>query len=128
MSYPDDRKYTKEHEWVLVDGATAKMGITQHAQEELGEIVFIELPEASTTFAAGDSVCVVESTKAASDVYAPLGGTVLEGNAALEGSPDLVNSDPHGAGWMITFKDFKSEDLDSLMTAEEYTQFLASHD
>ncbi len=125
MSYPDDRKYTKEHEWVLIENGKAKMGITNHAQEELGEIVFVEVPEAGKEVSAGDTVCVVESTKAASDVYAPIGGKVVEGNAALEASPDLVNSDPHGEGWMVLFEGFSEDEVQGLMTAAEYTEYIS---
>ena len=95
-------KYTKDHEWVLVDGDTAKVGITDFAQSELGEIVYIELPEVGIDLKARDAACVIESTKAASDVYSPIAGTVQSVNLELQNSPDLVNSSPHEEGWLFT--------------------------
>jgi len=98
MSVPTDLKYTKEHEWVRIEGDTATFGVTDHAQEALGDIVFVELPEVGRSIDAGEAYGVVESVKAVSDVYAPVAGEVIEVNEALEGEPDLVNSDPYGTG------------------------------
>lgn len=120
MEFPEGLYYTKEHEWVKVEGSDAFMGITEFAQSELGEIVFVELPEVGSSFSQGDSICVVESTKAASDVYAPISGTVSEVNSQLSDSPELVNSSSFADGWLVKFTDIQKSDLDSLMSAEEY--------
>ncbi|MCB9030333.1 MAG: glycine cleavage system protein GcvH [Deltaproteobacteria bacterium] len=124
MEFPSDLKYTKEHEWVRVSGSSATVGITEFAQGELGEIVFVELPSSGKTFNQADSICVVESTKAASDVYTPISGTVSEGNSALESSPELVNSDPYGDGWLIKLSDITESDLEKLMDATEYEKYI----
>lgn len=120
------RYFTDEHEWIDVDGDTATVGITDHAQEQLGDVVFVEVPEAGKDVAKGDDTAVVESVKAASDVYAPVSGTVVEGNAALADDPALVNSDPEGAGWFfrLTLKD--SSELEGLMNEDAYKEFLAT--
>ncbi|EAU53456.1 glycine cleavage system protein GcvH [Mariprofundus ferrooxydans] len=122
MTIPADLKYTKEHEWVRIDGDTATFGITDHAQEALGDIVFVELPEIGRTLEAGEAYAVVESVKAVSDVYAPVAGDVVEVNEALEGEPELVNTDPYGAGWIarVTIGEGAAE----LMSDDEYTTFL----
>ncbi len=124
MSFPEELKYTKEHEWVKVDGDTATMGITDFAQSELGELVFVELPEAGKTLNQGETICVVESTKAASDVYSPISGTVSSCNETLNDKPELINESPYENGWMVKVTNFKSEDLNSLMSAEEYGKFI----
>ena len=122
MTIPADLKFTKEHEWVRIDGDTATFGITDHAQEALGDIVFVELPEIGRTVDAGEAYAVVESVKAVSDVYAPVAGEVVEVNEALEGEPELVNSDPYGAGWIakVTIGDGQVE----LLNDDEYATFL----
>jgi len=122
MTIPADLKYTKEHEWVRIDGDTATFGISDHAQEALGDIVFVELPEIGRTIDAGEAYAVVESVKAVSDVYAPVAGEVIEVNEALEGEPELVNTDPYGAGWIakISIGDGQVE----LLNDDEYTTFL----
>ena len=122
MTIPADLKFTKEHEWVRIDGDTATFGITDHAQEALGDIVFVELPEIGRTVDAGEAYAVVESVKAVSDVYAPVAGDVVEVNEALEGEPELVNSDPYGAGWIakVTIGDGQVE----LLNDDEYATFL----
>lgn len=124
---PADLRYTKSHEWVRVhaDG-TLEMGITDHAQHALGDLVFVEVPEAGKTIAAGDACAVVESVKAASDVYAPVAGTVVEGNAALDGAPELINQEPYGAGWIARIKPASAADVAGLMDAAGYAAFLAS--
>jgi glycine cleavage system H protein len=126
MTVPGDCKYTAEHEWVRVDGEEVVCGITEFAQSELGEIVFVELPAEGTAVSKGDSLCVVESTKAASDVYAPIGGTVADVNAALQDGPDLVNADPYKDGWMVRLKDVSTSDLEALMDAAAYQALLDS--
>lgn len=120
MNFPNDLRYTKDHEWVRVEGDVATIGITEFAQHELGEIVFAETPAAGRQFSKGDSLCVVESTKAASDVYAPIAGKVKEGNGSLQGNPQLINTDPYGAGWMVKFEGFSAAEIAGLMSADEY--------
>lgn len=126
MAVPGELKYTAEHEWVRIEGDEIIAGITEFAQSELGEIVFIELPELATNVVKGASMCVVESTKAASDVYAPVGGTVTAVNTALQDSPDLVNSDPYQDGWMVRLKGVSSGDLEQLLDAAAYQALLDS--
>ncbi|MDQ7011926.1 MAG: glycine cleavage system protein GcvH [Mariprofundaceae bacterium] len=122
MTIPADLKYTKDHEWVRIDGDTAIFGITDHAQEALGDIVFVELPDIGRNVAAGEAYAVVESVKAVSDVYAPVSGEITEVNEALEGEPELVNTDPYGAGWIVkvSIRDGQVE----LLNDDEYTTFL----
>jgi len=124
MSVPTDLKYTKDHEWVRIEGDTATFGVSDHAQEALGDIVFVELPDMGRSVDAGEAYGVVESVKAVSDVYAPVAGEVIEINEALEGEPDLVNSDPYGTGWIIKVKISDNNSSAELMNPEEYTAFL----
>lgn len=120
---PDDLKYTKSHEWVRDNGdGTVTVGITDHAQELLGDIVFVELPEVDAEYGAEDATGVLESVKAASDMYAPLGGTVTEVNEALDDAPETVNTDPYGEGWIFTMKLDSADDLGELLTPEAYTE------
>jgi len=124
MSVPTDLLFTKEHEWVRIEGDTATFGISDHAQEALGDIVFVELPEVGRSIDAGEAYGVVESVKAVSDVYAPVAGEVIAVNDALEGEPDLVNSDAYGTGWIIKVK-VSADNADAeLMDPEEYSTFL----
>lgn len=123
MSVPTDLKYTKDHEWVRIEGDTATFGVSDHAQEALGDIVFVELPDVGRSMDAGEAYGVVESVKAVSDVYAPVAGEVVEINEALEGEPDLVNSDPYGSGWIIKVKISDNNASAELMNPEEYTTF-----
>lgn len=116
--------FTKEHEWVRVDGDVATVGISDHAQEALGDIVFAEVPEAGRTVAKGDDAAVVESVKAASDVYAPVGGEVVEGNAALADDPALINRDPEGEGWFFKLKLADSSELEGLMDEAAYREWV----
>ena len=118
--------FTKEHEWVRVEGDTATVGISNHAQEQLGDIVFAEVPEAGKELSKGQEAAVVESVKAASDVYAPVSGEVTEGNAAVADDPALVNSDPEGEGWFFKLKLSDPGELDGLMDEAAYRDFLAS--
>ncbi|HEY7377756.1 MAG TPA: glycine cleavage system protein GcvH [Steroidobacteraceae bacterium] len=124
---PRDLKYTKSHEWVrtLADG-TVEIGISDHAQHALGDLVFVEVPEAGREVAAGDACAVVESVKAASDVYSPLSGTVSEGNAALADTPELVNQDPYGGGWLMRLRPRRAADVAGLMDADAYAKHLES--
>ena len=118
---PAELKYVASHEWLrLEEDGIITVGITHHAQELLGDIVFVELPEVGAELAAEDQAGVVESVKAASDVYAPIAGTVLEANQALVDTPETANSDPYGAGWFFKIKPANSADLDGLMSAEQY--------
>ena len=121
MSVPEELQYTKSHEWVRTEGDTATVGITDHAQEELGDIVYIELPEHGDTFDAGDSFGTVESVKAVSDLYTPVGGEVVEVNSALEDSPEKINEDPYGEGWILKLQ---ISDEGDLLSASDYEQLL----
>jgi glycine cleavage system H protein len=121
-----DIRYTKEHEWVRVDGQVATVGISKHAQEQLGDVVFIELPEVGRAVGQNAAMAVVESVKAASDVYAPISGEVVEVNDALTEDPSLVNGDAEGAGWFCKLKIAKPAELDGLMDAAAYRSFVES--
>jgi len=122
MSIPADLKYTKEHEWVRIEGDIATFGVTDHAQEALGDIVFVELPDIGREVAVGEPFAVVESVKAVSDVYAPAAGEVVEVNDGLEAGPEKVNEDPYGAGWIVKVK--LSGDTAELLDAETYATYL----
>lgn len=119
------RYYTEDHEWVEVDGDTGTVGISDYAQSQLGDIVFVETPDEGKTVSKGDDVAVVESVKAASDVYSPVSGTVIEGNAALGDTPELVNEDPEGEGWFYTLTLSDPSELESLMDEAAYAAFVA---
>ncbi len=127
---PAELKYTKDHEWVREqDDGSVILGITDHAQVSLGDLVFVELPEADAALNAGDACAVVESVKAASDVCLPLSGTIVEANAALADSPELVNTDPYGEGWLFRFKPDTPAQLEELLASEDYERFVAEiHD
>ena len=116
--------FTKEHEWVRVEGDTATVGISNHAQEQLGDIVFAEVPEAGRRVNKGQEAAVVESVKAASDVYAPVSGEVIEGNQAIADDPSLINSDPEGQGWFFKLKLDNSGELDGLMDEDAYREWI----
>ena len=117
-------RYTDQHEWVSLDGDTATVGITQHAAEQLGDVVFVEVPEAGRKVGAGGEAAVVESVKAASDVYAPVGGEVVEGNKALADEPAKVNADPEGEGWFFKLKGVNKDEFAKLMTKAQYDAFV----
>lgn len=119
------KRYSQEHEWVELDGTTATMGITAFAAAELGDITYVELPAVGKTVKANDVLCVVESVKAASDVYSPVGGTVSEVNTALENEPGQVNQEPEGKGWFCRLANVSQADFNALMTSEEYAKFTA---
>ena len=115
--------YTEDHEWIAVEGDVGTVGITKYAAEQLGDVVFVEVPEAGASFAKGDDMAVVESVKAASDVYAPVAGEVVEGNGDLADAPETVNEDPEGKGWFCRIKLSDKGDLDGLMDAAAYQTF-----
>ena len=117
--------YTQDHEWIDVEGDTGTVGITDYAQSQLGDITFVELPDAGSSVKKGDAPCVVDSVKAASDVYAPVSGTVTEANAALEGEPELVNTDPEQGGWLFRLTLADAGELDGLMDRAAYDAFVA---
>ena len=119
------RYFTDEHEWIDVDGQTATVGITDHAQGQLGDIVFVETPDEGRQVGKGDEAAVVESVKAASDVYSPVSGTVIEGNAALADTPELVNEDPEGEGWFFKLTLSDPGEVESLMDEAKYADFVS---
>jgi glycine cleavage system H protein len=125
--YPDDLKYTTEHEWVRLEGDRAKVGITSYAQDALGDIVFVQLPDIGDRVQKGQAFGEVESTKSVSDVYAPVDGEVLARNESLESTPELVNSDPYGDGWLIELSLNDATVLDSLLDAEAYARHVDEH-
>ena len=126
---PGDCKYTRSHEWARIeDDGSVLIGITDHAQEALGELVYVELPDMGIAVEAGESAAVVESVKAASDIYSPIDGEITEINEALEGTPELVNEDPHEKGWLFRVKPSNLADVDSLMSADEYQAQLDAED
>ncbi len=126
---PNNLLYTDSHEWVLDNGdGTVTVGITDHAQEALGDVVFVELPEAGRELDAGDEFGVIESVKAASDLYSPLAGEIVEVNEALEDSPETVNDSPYGEGWILKLQLADQSDLESLMSAEAYSDLVAAEE
>ena len=119
-----EKKYSKKHEWVELEGDVAKVGITKHATEQLGDIVFTEVPEKGKAVQAGSEAAVVESVKAASDVYSPVSGEVVEGNDAIVSDPSLVNQDPENTGWFFKIKISNQDEINSLMTKADYDKFV----
>ena len=124
MTYPENFKYTKEHEWVLVEGDQGTIGITDHAQNELGDIVFVDLPRTGSTVAKGKTFGSVESVKAVSDIYAPISGEVLAINELLGTAPETLNSDPHGSAWLIKVKLAQPSELNELLAAADYQKYI----
>jgi len=124
--YPENYRYTKEHEWVLVEGDTGTVGITFHAQKELGDIVYVDLPKVGTTVEQGKSLGSVESVKAVSDIYAPVSGEVLENNAILADAPEKLNEDPHGSAWLVKMRLTKPDEIKDLLTASDYQTYVGS--
>ena len=124
MEFPEELKYSKEHEWARMEDGRVVIGITDHAQEELGDIVFTELPDVGTELAQNGTFGVVESVKAVSDLYSPVSGKVVEVNDALKEEPELVNSDPYGDGWMIIVEISDESELNDLLSANEYKAFI----
>ena len=125
---PTELKFLSTHEWALVEGNIATIGVSDHAQELLGDLVYVELPEQGSTVAAGDSVGVIESVKAASDTYAPLSGEIIEVNADLEDAPEKINNDPYGDGWMYKIALEDREEVENLLDAEAYTESIDEDD
>ena len=128
MEFPEDLKYSREHEWALVEGTVATVGITDFAQEKLGDIVFVELPAVGDKVTKDEAMGVVESVKAVSDVYSPVSGTVIEINDDLPDSPDMINEDPYGDGWIVKIQMSDPTDLDDLMESEAYEAFVAEQE
>jgi len=124
MEIPKELRYSEEHEWATVDENVATIGITDYAQEQLGDIVYVELPETATEVTKGDKFGVVESVKAVSDLYSPVTGTVVTVNTGLPNTPETINEEPYGDGWMIRVEMSNPEELDDLMTAAEYEKFI----
>ncbi len=122
MNVPDELRYSSDHEWIRVEGGTVRVGITDYAQDALGDVVFVQVPEVGATVSAGDSFGEVESTKSVSEIYAPVAGTVIEINADLETSPELVNSDPYAAGWIALIELSDPASAESLLDAAAYRQ------
>jgi glycine cleavage system H protein len=123
---PDNLRYTKDHEWIRVDGELATVGITDHAQQELGDIVFVELPRVGAVLAQSASFGSVESVKAVSDVYSPVSGEVVEVNTALADAPERVNADPYGDGWILKLRLSDAGQVSGLMTAAQYTEYVGA--
>ncbi len=126
MSYPETLKYTKEHEWVKADGDTAYIGITDHAQSELGDIVFVDLPKVGSALAKGQTLGSVESVKAVSDIYAPITGEVIEINELLAKTPEKLNEDPHGEAWLVKVKLSSAAEINDLMSAADYQTYIGA--
>jgi glycine cleavage system H protein len=126
MAYPKNYRYTKEHEWINLENGLATIGITDYAQHELGDVVFVELPKPGTKIGAGKSFGTVESVKAVSELYAPAAGEVIEANAELQGTPEKINTDPHGAGWLIKVRLTNASELSGLMDAPAYEAYIAA--
>jgi glycine cleavage system H protein len=126
--YPSEYRYSRDHEWVRIDGDVAVLGLTEFAQQQLGEVVFVELPEVGQVFDCGGEIGTVESVKAVAEVYAPLSGAIVEINQAVAEDPELLNSDPHGEGWLVKIRFTSSSELDELMNAEKYEDYVKSAD
>lgn len=126
MEYPTNYRYTREHEWLRLDGDAATVGITHHAQDQLGDVVFVELPEVGAKLQAEGAFGAVESVKAVSDIYSPLSGDVTEVNESLIDAPEKINEDPHGDGWLIRVTVFDRSEIDKLMTSEQYAEYVAA--
>jgi glycine cleavage system H protein len=122
--YPEDLKYTKEHEWARLEGAAIRVGITHYAQDSLGDIVYVDLPAPGTQVASGQAFGEVESTKSVSDIYSPITGSITERNPRLEDSPEIVNQDPYGEGWMVLISPTNPGELDGLLSAADYQAFI----
>ena len=125
MDFPQDLRYTQEHEWVRVDGTTARVGITDYAQDALGDVVYVDLPTVGATVAAMASCCEVESTKSVSEIFSPVSGTIAEVNGDLTDAPQMINEDPYGKGWIFAVELGDAGEVDGLMDAAAYQAFLA---
>jgi glycine cleavage system H protein len=122
--YPDDRQYSKEHEWIKMDGDRGTVGITDYAQQQLGDVVYVELPEVGTKIAANEVYGTIESVKAVSELFTPVGGEVLEVNQDVVSSPEIVNKDPHGKSWLMVIRVEDAAELGKLLTASQYQEFV----
>ena len=122
MNLPEELRYAASHEWVRIEGGVAVIGITDFAQDQLSDVTYVELPEMDSQYSAGEEVAVVESVKAASDIYAPLAGVVIEVNESLEDQPELVNQDPYGSGWLFKMEPENLAEMEKMMTAEQYKE------
>jgi glycine cleavage system H protein len=125
-NYPEEFRYKKEHEWVKVEGDTGAVGITDHAQKELGDIVYVDLPKVGTKVEKGKSLGSVESVKAVSDIYSPVSGEVVEINEALTGAPERLNEDPHGAAWLVKVRLSAPDEIKQLLSAADYQKFVGA--
>ena len=123
--YPADYRYTKDHEWIKVEGGTGTIGITDYAQHELGDVVFVELPKVGATFAAGQSFGTVESVKAVSEIYCPVAGEITQANGSLANEPERINKDPHGGAWLVKIKLSNPAEVSGLMDAAAYQAYVA---
>lgn len=123
MEFPEELKYTKDHEWVKVDGTVATIGITEHASSELGDVVYVDVPDESATVSAGDTIGTIEAVKTVADLYSPVSGTLTEVNAVNDG-PDIVNRDPYGAGWLVKIELTDASEIAGLMDAAAYKQLI----
>lgn len=126
MNVPSDLKFAESHEWVRIEGEIATVGISDHAQEELTDVVFVEVPDEDLDLEAGDPAAVVESVKAASDIYSPVSGVIVEGNQELADDPALVNTDPYGKGWIFKIKMMDSAEVEGLLSAEQYKKHIGT--
>lgn len=126
MSYPKSYLYSEEHEWIQVEGETVVLGITDFAQDSLGEVVYVELPEVGATFEAGDEIGTIESVKAVAEIYTPVSGEIVEINETLEDSPEQINEEPHEGGWLVKIKMDSPDETESLMDAAKYADFVES--
>jgi glycine cleavage system H protein len=124
MNFPEDLRYTREHEWVRIDGTTARVGITDYAQDALGDVVYVDLPTAGATVAAMATCCEVESTKSVSEIFSPVSGTIAEVNSDLSDTPQMINEDPYGKGWIFSVDMTDSSEVEGLMDAQAYQAFL----
>src|SRR3981189_1978249 len=126
MSYPEDLRYTKQHEWVRAEGEVGTVGITEHAQKELGDIVYVDLPKVGAHIEQGKSLGSVESVKAVSDIYSPVSGEVIEVNELLTSAPEKLNEDPHGAAWLVKLRLSSPEEIQQLLTASDYQSYIGA--
>jgi glycine cleavage system H protein len=126
MNYPDDRRYTKEHEWIRAEGDSGTVGITHHAQQELGDIVYVDLPKVGARVEQGKSLGSVESVKAVSDIYSPVSGEIIEVNEALAQTPEKLNEDPHGAAWLVKIRLSAPDEVKKLLSAADYQAYVGA--
>ena len=126
MNYPEHFRFTKEHEWVSVEGDIGTIGITDHAQHELGDIVYVDLPKPGTAVTQGKTIGSVESVKAVSDIYSPVNGEVVEANALLSSAPETLNSDPHGAAWLVKVRLTQPDEIKELLSAADYQTYIGA--